>query len=363
MTYLNSIIVVMYPHIYRLLIEQAPYSLAVILGSLHKQLTYFSKKYSKINRRMLFAIRNKNIVKNITFACRYNHIKLFKHINKKVNLLLSRRVYMKCIQCSSNSIVSMFVRCDVCNDSEILRLCAMYGNIRALLDIMRSECDVDYIYLLKKSITENQFIVFKILINNYVVKDDQNITMQLLEKIVEKGKVNFFVMLLRISKIPFDYKDILDRATSSGNADLVIYLLKNNKVKDVDDAFLKSVANNYFDIMVCLVEYGANIHNENDAALWLSADNGNYEMVKYLVEHGANVCADNNAALCYGAEEEFKFRDGYSMRYYNKTHNINIVKYLLEHGANPFIVDHIKCTKNIQQLLKEYKDKIIKQSY
>ena len=51
------------------------------------------------------------------------------------------------------------------------------------------------------------------------------------------------------------------------------------------------------DIVKYLIEHGANIHANNDAALGTSAAAGHLSIVKYLVEHGANIHANNDYAL------------------------------------------------------------------
>lgn len=86
------------------------------------------------------------------------------------------------------------------------------------------------------------------------------------------------------------------------------------------DAYSFSLSGMVGDVSIArvLLEHGANIHANDDAALFLAAENGHDEMVRFLVEQGANIHAKNDRALCWSA----------------KNGHETIVEYLLDKGAN-----------------------------
>ena len=47
----------------------------------------------------------------------------------------------------------------------------------------------------------------------------------------------------------------------------------------------------------CLISEGADVHEDNDAAIKYAARNGHLDVVKYLVKNGANIRAENDEAL------------------------------------------------------------------
>ena len=77
---------------------------------------------------------------------------------------------------------------------------------------------------------------------------------------------------------------------------MVEFLLKNGANPNVyDGQCLKTVIRGYpnFEVFTLLIEYGADIHVNQDSPLFMAIEEGNLKMVKYLVEHGANLNAKN----------------------------------------------------------------------
>ena len=58
----------------------------------------------------------------------------------------------------------------------------------------------------------------------------------------------------------------------------------------------------HLEVVVYLVEHGANIHADNDYAIRLASENGHLEVVRYLVEHGADIHANNDYAIRLASE-------------------------------------------------------------
>jgi ankyrin repeat protein len=79
-----------------------------------------------------------------------------------------------------------------------------------------------------------------------------------------------------------------------------------------------AAADGRLDVVMTLIEQGANIHAYDDEALREAAENGHLDVVKYLVEHGADIDACEGCALCWAAENG----------------HLNIVKYLVAQGAD-----------------------------
>ena len=69
-------------------------------------------------------------------------------------------------------------------------------------------------------------------------------------------------------------------------------------IRDDDDAALRWAAfHGHLEIVKFLVTQGANIHANEDRALRWSASYGHLEIVKFLIEQGANIHADDDGAL------------------------------------------------------------------
>lgn len=86
-----------------------------------------------------------------------------------------------------------------------------------------------------------------------------------------------------------------------------------------DVALCASAQQGHFEMMVTLLEHGANIHARDDEALFLSIEANHPDIVTALLECGADVHARNDAALLCGVQSK----------------QPDIVTALLEHGADP----------------------------
>src|SRR6185436_15296859 len=107
--------------------------------------------------------------------------------------------------------------------------------------------------------------------------------------------------------LSFDIKHILQLSADNGHLEVVKYLIEKHNADihaDNDAALWLSARDGHLEIVKYLVEkHNADIHADNDAALWLSAENGHLEVVKYLVSKGADVHADNEYALWLSASK------------------------------------------------------------
>ena len=110
-------------------------------------------------------------------------------------------------------------------------------------------------------------------------------------------------------------KELLDYC-KEGNLEKIKELV--DKGADKQEALDCSAENGYLEVVKYLVSLGADIHEENEYALYLSAQYGHLEVVKYLVSLGADIHADNEYALRWSAGNG----------------HLEVVKYLIEQGAN-----------------------------
>lgn len=117
------------------------------------------------------------------------------------------------------------------------------------------------------------------------------------------------------------FNDALWRASNSNQLEMAKkFIERGADVHDQDEAALRT-ASTYgkTEIVKYLVELGADVRASNSEALIGASENGYLETVNFLIEKGADVQAQDNKALIRAA------RDGYA----------DMVKSLLEHGADP----------------------------
>ena len=112
------------------LLKQAGYKNAVLLSMMHKQKTYFSKKYSKSNRITLLGLPTNNL----TNICNKDTIKTIKHIDKQIKISVSM-------------IAKHFRRFDkikrltLSHDrNNLIRLCVMKNNIKIVRYFVNNGC-------------------------------------------------------------------------------------------------------------------------------------------------------------------------------------------------------------------------------
>lgn len=105
------------------------------------------------------------------------------------------------------------------------------------------------------------------------------------------------LLLLYVSNI----SDILACSASCGHIDIIRFLLDNynNKfdINELNNALTLSSYNDNVDIVKLLLEYGADVHTENEYSLRNASSCGNTRIVKLLLEYGANVHAVYNKSI------------------------------------------------------------------
>lgn len=145
----------------------------------------------------------------------------------------------------------------------------------------------------------------------------------------------------------------------------VTALLENGvNVHIYDDyALRRSAERGRLDLVLKLLEYGADLHALNDYALRHSAKNGHADIVAALLERGANINPSTGvtSALKYSAwynrpsmvtkllefGADVHVEDDAALRVSYEHRNLNVMTILLEHGANIYrankiILEHLR---------------------
>ena len=92
------------PILYIDLLKQANYKTVLLLSMIHKQRTYFSKKYSKMNRIMLGGCNKLSDMKK-------DNVKGVKYVSKKVNIVGRDRFVFWSAKCGNSRVVRYVLNC------------------------------------------------------------------------------------------------------------------------------------------------------------------------------------------------------------------------------------------------------------
>lgn len=134
----------------------------------------------------------------------------------------------------------------------------------------------------------------------------------------------------------------------------------------------KSIKINDITNVKIAIENGANIHYENDDALYYAIINDNVEILKYLIEHGLSFNENDNGYLIKSASSigsfnaiKYMIEQNVDIHYDNDLavllafnyKNYNIFLYLVNNGAN---IDNCKVYANnkiseMKQYLRNHK--------
>ena len=160
---------------------------------------------------------------------------------------------------------------------------------------------------------------------------------------------------------------ILLKFSRVGELALVIWLFSKYEfdIYNINASFVWACANGHLDVAKYLVEQGAEIQDENNAALREASQAGRLNIVKYLVENGADIHVGLNYSLRWASEnghfEVVKYlvesgadihaEQDYALRWAVNGGHLKIVKYLVEMGANIHANGNEK-TAEIRKLLK-----------
>lgn len=97
-------------------------------------------------------------------------------------------------------------------------------------------------------------------------------------------------------------KGALFYAALNGHTKCVLCLLKAGLTVNLDASLVAAVANEHFQVVKDLLQFGANVNSRNTETLCLATSNGSLEMVRLLLSFGANIHAQNNKPLEFASE-------------------------------------------------------------
>ena len=206
------------------LLKQSSYKNAILLSLMHKQKTYFSKKYSKSIRTTL----KKYIPNKLSTQCENDNIRAIKYIHKKVNILCYKKTISRII---------------------------MYGNVKIIRHLINNK------YNIKKISRTFSFLIVNKLSNKI------------------KNKYVMITKLLLHNNINLHAKNnhLLKTSVSQGYKDIVKLLLNNGgDIRAINnEQFRKAVESGHTYIIKWLLSKYANLHLNYDELLVCSTKMGN----------------------------------------------------------------------------------------
>ncbi len=163
---------------------------------------------------------------------------------------------------------------------------------------------------------------------------------------IENHHINIAKLLLDVG-VNIVYNDIIYRASIYGHLDILEHILNLGvPVKKFEPAVMKSIENRHLHIIKFLADIGVDFEEKSHEMLCIASENGDYDTTKYildnypkcscdfplrcasdmghlhivklLIDNGANIHSNDDAALQYAA------RGGH----------LDVVKFLVENGAN-----------------------------
>ena len=310
-----------YPILFVDLLKNASYKNAILLSLAHKQLTYFSKKYSKSNRITL------SKANNLSTICDKDNIKAIKYLDK-------HRIMPKTLKGIINFSRTIMCKSAIMENIRIMRHSLNHGADNSFsIKINNKRYDVLSCCCLKKT---DSLKMIKLLLDKGVnVHDDDDHVLRVSAKFGLVKTVKY--LLSKNANIHAFDDDALVCASSFGHTEIVKLLLNANANVHNNDALFHCVYNGHTEIVKLLLNANADVHCYDNCALRLSAQNGHTKIVKLLLDAGANVHGRNNSSLRRAA----------------KNGHIKIVKLLLDAGANIHAININSVAPNIKTIIEE----------
>lgn len=234
----------MYPILFIDLLKQSSYKTTILLSVIHKQRTYFSKKYSKYTRITLSEPNKLSVIQT------KDNIKAIKYANKTINLVKYIGMMWKC---------------------------AYIGNIKITRYLLKLGFDIEYTFSIK---VEPPEFYMQILRRNLLTHCSLNCNFKIIKLLLDKD-----------ANIHFDDDVALCLSAKSGKTNVVKYLLKKGANANAFLGYpLRWSANNGHKAIVKLLLDNCMIEQryKNTALQW-SIDEEHIDIVELLLEYSANI--------------------------------------------------------------------------
>ena len=229
------------------LLKQSSYKNTILLSLIHKQLTYFSKKYSKSNRitlsKLLPIKKRKDNVKSLKYA-----LKIPKYVS-----------YYNCtLECKYNVINGKF---DFCCYKILATRSAANGNTKSVRLLINKDDTFNKYDVLISAVWYGHFKVIKLLFEKH-------------------------------ANIHENHDNALRLSAKCGNTKIVEYLLKKgaNVHARNDHALIDCVFSEDIDTLKILLKYGANVHAIENMTLQRLLEKCSINMANMLLDAGINIC-------------------------------------------------------------------------
>ena len=147
------------------------------------------------------------------------------------------------------------------------------------------------------------------------------LSIEALNVAAENGLLSVVRFLVEYKKVSMAHLnvEILYLAIKQGYVDLQKYLIEYGENNIKEYALSRIAYSGNLDTLQQLIEFGIDVHIDNEYCLRIASSRGNLSMVQYLIEkEQANIHA----------------LDDYALRYAAFFGHFSVVKYLVEHGAN-----------------------------
>ena len=283
------------------LLEQSNYKTSMLLSVMHKQRTYFSKKYSKINRQTLSDHTfNNKVAINLEDICEKQNVKLLKYVCDRITCdhVDVQRAIEKNVKNNNMKNVILLLN-KYCNNimmiGAVLRMNAKYGHVNIIKYLIKRGADVHEYdnEALQTSFMYNHLDVAKVLVNNGA---DVNTNMGFPLRIcVRRGwieMIKYFVEQCGADVINCGWNCDINDAVTNGHEKIVMYLLnKGIDAKVISrEALWHCIKKGYIDMAKNLIKQaGVDIIISDDIIIMDNMVINIGDLKKYIYT-GGHVC-------------------------------------------------------------------------
>ena len=265
------------------LFRQASYKNAILLSTIHKQLTYFSKKYSK-STRITLSKTNK-----LSTVCDKDNIKAIKYVTKKINIMKYDNLVYKSAKFKNIKTVRHFLN----NGYDI------YCSYNTIKDYYGSTTGyITSLLLFCCRNDNNNTNIIKFLLNKGAdVHENDEGPLRICAK---SCRIDIIKLLLKYGANPHIYhSEPLVISAMEGHIK-VVNLLLNYCASEIAlyEAFRCCIIEDHIDVAELLLANGVDINSDKcDDILMDCIEFSKTKILKLLLKKGINVHAENDRAL------------------------------------------------------------------